>query len=217
MTDKGYFLQVGFYFTNKATVAADGRVSPGDQDCQAPAGCFGDGLVVWAGALTTGVQKPDLGPRALFSADTNAQPTAVPYIPGHEYYTTITYTSGVWWTCAADLADTSTYQCQNHPNAEGDHLIEDMFGTNVFVENWNQNTDWARGFTIQWAAHDARVYVNGLPPQPWSSQAVWTIDSCPDAWPATNAVVGSLVPDGRQFNDGWAFFNADGYIPPFCF
>lgn len=81
MTDKAYFLQVGFYFTNKATVAGDGVVSPGDQNCQAPAGCFGDGLVVWAGAQATGVQNRDLRPRALFSADTNGQPTAIPYIP----------------------------------------------------------------------------------------------------------------------------------------
>jgi hypothetical protein len=203
---------VGLYFTNKATIdTKDGSVTPGDQACQAPAGCFGEGLVVWAS------DQSQLGPRAYFKADPNAQPAFIPYIPGHHYYTTITYTSGVWWTCAADLANTSTYQCQIHPDAKGDHLIEDMFGTNVFVENWNQERRWAGGFTTQWAAHDAKVYVNGLPPQPWSSQKVWTIDSCPDAWPATNAVVNSLIPDGRQFNDGWAFFNADGFIPPFCF
>src|SRR5262245_48624514 len=69
MTDKGYFLQVGLYFTNKATLAADGKVSPGDQACQAPAGCFGEGWVVWAGDLTQGVQKVDLGAHALFAAN----------------------------------------------------------------------------------------------------------------------------------------------------
>lgn len=197
-------------------MAADGTVSPGDQECRATAGCFGDGLVIWAGSMNKGVTDSDLRGHHDFRSSSNAQPATIPYISGHHYYTTITRTSGVWWTCAADLENASTYQCQNHPDAQGDHLIEDRFGTNVFVEVWNQNRDWAGGFTIQWPAYGATTYVNGLP-KPWTSQAVWTVHSCPDAWPVSNAVVNSLVPDGRQFNDGGAFFTAAGYIPPFCF
>src|SRR5207253_894879 len=78
MTNGGSFLQVGLYFTNKATIdTKDGSVTPGDQACQAPAGCFGEGLVVWAS------DQSQLGPRAYFKADP-AQPAFafVPYIPG---------------------------------------------------------------------------------------------------------------------------------------
>lgn len=183
------------------------------------------GVVVWAGS-------PDVHPRDLFSTETpTAQATSVPYIPGHEYYTTITYTSGVWWTCAADTANPSTYECQNHNGRPGlgkaelgTYLVNDLM-TSVFVEVWDEGANWASGFTPQWPVHDAFIYHQDGVPHPWSfvlkpTEALWTIHSCSDKYPAKGAIAsaidGSLIPTGKPYHDGWAYFNAL-YDPPFCF
>jgi hypothetical protein len=232
MTDYGYFLQIGLFFANKPMMTSDGTVSPHDLDCQGIGVCFGDGLVVWAATLTGSKVQNDvcddpsaacLAFHGLFSADTSAHPTAVPYIAGHEYYTTITLTSGVWWTCAADTTNPSSYECENHdilPVATahptlGSYIVESREGTNIFIEDWNTH-GMGGAFPYQLAAHDAKIYKMDGKPVPWVSQGVWTAHSCRNSYPPQNAVVNTLVPDGRQFNDGWAFFNL-GYMPPYCY
>ncbi|MBV8739427.1 MAG: hypothetical protein JO007_19675 [Alphaproteobacteria bacterium] len=231
-TNGNYHMQVGVYFTNHANIEDQkggdkGVVSPGEQPCPDPSvPCYGEGLVVWTGFPDNG---SDEAPRKLFSAGPDVQAATVPYIAGHEYYTTITYTSGVWWTCAADTVNLSTYECQNHnaraglSNANlGKYLIKSIGGTNVFVEVWDEGADWASEFSPQWPAHDAMIYVEGEPPLSWESEEVLTADSClPDLYPAKNAIAsaidGSLIPTHKQqYHDGWAYFNVL-YVPPYCF
>lgn len=218
VTDKGYFLQVGLYFTNRddpVNPLLKGNHPPIPSDCvnlpePDPGNPFspdGVGYVVFAGAkIEEGSAKP------------SAHALCVPYTSGHHYYTTITYTSGTWWTCAADLQDTATYRCQEHPEAtatDSTHLINHPTGTSVFVENWNKKLLTSSGHPPQLVAYEAKIYKEGIG-YPWKSEAKWTQHSCNDkSWPPEQAFVGSLVTDGRPVNDGYAFFNA-GYLPHYC-
>ena len=147
VTDKDYFLQVGFYFKRRTLLQ--------------PA----HGEVIWA-ADSINKDNPNLSKHTL----------SIPYIPSHRYYTTITYTNGIWWTCAADVEDPATYQCADHPEATGTHLVTHR-GTSVFAENWNKNADWIDGFDQEWIASDAKIYRNGVG-QPWSFEHKRIAEAC---------------------------------------
>lgn len=210
VTDGNYFLQVGFSFTNRDFITGN-RPLP-TKDCQNipvndPGNPFspeGAGYVVFAGGkIEEGASAPP------------SKALCVPYISGHHYYTTISFTSGMWWTCAADLQVPSTYRCQPHPEAKGSgtgRLINHPSrGTNVFAENWNKDPAWTQGFPYQWVAYGAKIYVDGIG-YPWSSEDKWTQNSCDDkSWPPNQAIVSS----SGLVNDGYAFFNT-GYLPLYC-
>lgn len=229
MTDKGYWLQVGLYFTNRDDLQdrhnphygnppkdVSGSHTVTQQDCPGmampgpvdPLNPEGAGWVVFAGAQTdiNGTKGNALAARAL----------CVPYVPGHHYYTTITYSSGTWWTCAADLQDTTTYRCQPHGgSALGTRLIDCGGRTNVFFENWNKEPNRPWGFPPQLVAYGARIYVNGSP-RSWPGQLKSTQHMCKDkSWPPVEAIVESsgLVEDAQH--DGYAYFNTN-YVPAWC-
>jgi hypothetical protein len=137
----------------------------------------------------------------------------VPYVQGHTYYTTITYTSGVWWTCAGDRADIRIYQCVQHEGAAaGEHLVEDPLLTSVFAEVWNLTpvyTDEPGGSPVQWIVKNATIIVPNESPHPWPSQARYTVDACKIDYSPALAIGGSLA------NSGTAYFVTSN-IPPFC-
>jgi hypothetical protein len=132
----------------------------------------------------------------------NKQPfnPSIPYTEGHNYYTTITFTSGVWWMCAMDLSNTASYQCEisgiNGRTVPG-KMRHDL-RTSIFAENYSTNDDWWHGWLGQyvdvvWNAYDAKVYTpDNNPPQPWSYQKVSTDHACLKNWPAEAAVFGNL-------------------------
>jgi hypothetical protein len=208
LTDKNYFLQVGLYFTRRDTLNPFQSGNQPQSDCPDlplpdagnPFSPNGVGWIVYA-------VSPDLSARAL----------CVPYITGHDYYTTITFTSGVWWTCAADIEIPSTYRCVQHEGSTAGTHLQTSIATSVFFENYNKEGDSTSGLPYQLVAYGARTYAtNVLDPIPWASEAIWTLHSCQDAsLPPKNAVVDGLVHDGRQYNDETAFFNV-GYMPPYC-
>ena len=91
-----------------------------------------------------------------------------------------------------------------------------MFGTNIFAEIWNDNRTWTGGI------HCAVACVRGLDIREWRG-ATMVITGHMDTsllqgqsrGKPSEAIGGSLVKDGRQFNDGWVFFNTE-YLPPYC-
>ena len=99
MTNMGYFLQVGLLF--RPDNCSPGRNASNALDTSGG----GRGQVVWTGSKTVDGQS---------QGSLQAQPLPLTYCPGHHYFTTISYTNGTWWTCAADIADWTTYNCVAH-------------------------------------------------------------------------------------------------------
>ena len=122
----------------------------------------------------------------------------IPYIAGHEYFTLILYSNEKWGICAVDLQDTTTYQCVS--SDVGGYYMRKVSGTDIFAENWNINPGWYLGdpgeVDPQWTARDATTYIGDVPHE-WSSEILWTQDSCEGYHPPEDAVVGSLVGGAR--------------------
>ena len=146
------------------------------------------GEVVWTDS-THGLGKQSFHP-------------SIDYKEGHNYWTTITFTSGLWWMCAMDIADTATYRCEPSIDVNGVPAVKGRMRhdlrTSIFAENWSENDDWWHGWHGQyvdqvWNAYDAKVYTpDNKPPQPWSYQKVSTLHACQRTWPAEAAVFGNL-------------------------
>jgi len=133
-------------------------------------------------------------PRTLFEdKDGTRDFTSVTGWSGHDYYFSVTYTSGEWQGCAQDRYD-SAYQCLPS-TTPGTRLVWHT-DTSVFAENWNTNSDWTAGFTNPWVAREARYYRNGTPYQ-WDTESHLIGSVCTSYPPDTiGAITGELSYDG---------------------
>jgi hypothetical protein len=193
VTDKDYFLQVGFKFARSHLELDAEQITK-----SVPA----HGEVIWA--------ADSIKPGVVSNLQGHTLP--ISYIPGHRYYTTIAYTNGVWWTCSADLEDQATYHCDDHKEAEGTHLVIHR-GTSVFAENWNKNADWIDGFDQEWIASDAKIYRNGIG-QPWSFEHKRLDEACENnKYETKNTYEGAF--EGNLTDGQTAKFKI-GEIPLYC-
>ncbi|MBI4312891.1 MAG: hypothetical protein HY681_14095 [Chloroflexi bacterium] len=125
------------------------------------------------------------------------------YAAGHDYWFTISYTSGTWWACGDDTTGSpSIYHCEPS-SATGNYVVPDP-ATAVFFENYNTNTGWYEGFTNPTIAYGAAYYINGAH-NLWTSDSRW-IHPCNNA-PRVPDTIGAVT--GWLENGGAAAFHLE--------